>query len=381
MWKPREEVLVTMKIIAFYLPQYYAFPENDRWWGKGFTEWTNVKKSKPLYKGHYQPTVPLNENYYCLEDINVMKWQVDIAKEYGISGFCFYHYWFGDGRRLMEMPVENYLNHSEIDFPYCLCWANHNWSRTWVGGDQDILMDMKYGNKDEWEEHFEYLVQFFKDDRYIKIDDKPVLVIYQPQNIDCKVSLLAYLKMRAKEEGFKGLTIISQHMFDENSNSLEQLIDYRIQYQPNYIMSSAWKNKIQTLRYSPSFFLDLVLYRCKGIIKKLSKGKICKYRTYNYDCAWRYLINSVKSEKQWIAGAFVNCDVTPRRQERANIFKGATPKKFARYMKQLVRKVKAQDNIQIIFLSAWNEWGEGMYLEPDEKHGYDYLKGVKDAIS
>ncbi|MBO6243650.1 MAG: glycoside hydrolase family 99-like domain-containing protein, partial [Clostridia bacterium] len=172
-----------MMVVAFYLPQFYSFPENDKWWGEDFTEWTNVKKSKPLWNGHYQPTIPLNNNFYRLDSIEPMKEQVRLARKYGVDGFCFYHYWFGKNRQLMEKPVENYLKEPSLDLPFCLCWANHNWSRTWVGGDKDVLMDMNYGDEEEWGKHFNYLIKFFKDDRYIKIDNKPVLVIYLPQDI------------------------------------------------------------------------------------------------------------------------------------------------------------------------------------------------------
>ena len=369
-----------MDIIAFYLPQYYSFPENDKWWGKGFTEWTNVKKSKPLYKGHYQPTIPLDNNYYCLEDISVMKWQTDLAKQYGVTGFCFYHYWFGENRLLMEKPVDNYLQHKEIDFPFCLCWANHNWSRTWTGGDKDILMDVRYGDVEEWEKHFLYLLPFFKDNRYILIDDKPVLVIYQPQLIPCYDRMIPYLQKRAREEGLKGLTIISQAMFGIVEDGLENYVDYKIQYEPNNSRSVAWQNKLDTLVVSPSFLIDLFLYRLKGLIKRVTKGRLFSYMTYSYDCIWKYILRKPVSNEKMIAGAFVKCDVTPRRQNRALIYKGATPLKFEKYMKALTNKVQKEFKTKCIFISAWNEWGEGMYLEPDEKYKYEYLEGVKRSL-
>lgn len=364
-----------MNIIAFYLPQFYAFPENDKWWGKGFTEWTNVKKSQPLYKGHYQPTVPLNQNYYTLEDINTMKWQAGLAKEYGLSGFCFYHYWFGENRLLMERPVENYLEHKEIDFPYCLCWANHNWSRTWVGGDTDILMDVRYGDEKEWEKHFQYLLPFFKDNRYIRENGKPILVIYQPQLITCYGEMLPYLQKRAKEEGLEGLTIIAQAMFENVEDALEAQIDYKIQYEPNYSRTRAWSNKLETLRYTPSFLFDLYLYILKGFIKKATGAKFCRYRTYSYDAIWKYILHRQEKDQKWIPGCFVKCDVTPRRQERALIYKGSSPEKFGKYLKKLVEKQKGKKDM--LFLSAWNEWGEGMYLEPDEKDRYRYLEAIR----
>lgn len=368
------------RIIAFYLPQFYSFPENDEWWGKGFTEWTNVKKAKPLYSDHYQPTVPLNQNYYCLEDISVMKWQTDLAKEYGIYGFCFYHYWFGENRMLMQKPVENFLLHKEIDFPFCICWANHNWSRTWVGGDNEILMDVRYGKEEEWEKHFQYLLPYFKDKRYIRIDNKPVLVIYLPQRINCYKSMLSYFQKRALEEDLNGIVVISQHLFKSEDSELEKLIDYKIDYEPNCSLNKASNNPFESLLCCPSFFLDFYFYRLKGLIKKLSKGCLCKYRTYSYDAIWKYILNRKMNDEKTIAGAFVKCDVTPRRQERALIFKGATPAKFNNYLKLLIDKVNREYNKNLIFISAWNEWGEGMYLEPDEKDKYAYLEGVRDAL-
>ena len=367
-----------MKIISFYLPQYYSFPENDKWWGKGFTEWTNVKKSKPLFKNHYQPTVPLNGNYYSLEDINTMKWQADLARKYGIYGFCFYHYWFGEDRQLMQKPVDAWLEHKEIDFPFCLCWANHNWSRTWTGGDKDILMDMRYGDEKEWEKHFLYLLPFFKDKRYIQINNKPVFVIYLPQDISCLKEMLIYFKKRAKESGLNGLTIVSQNfVYSENKQKVDELLDYRINYEPNRIIADGILNN---LKNEILWSIDVFLYKLRRKIKSISNNKLFNVRTYNYDFAWRCILNRKVIDEKEIAGAFVNCDVTPRRQDRAIIFRGATPNKFEYYLKLLKKKVEKEFSSDWTFVSAWNEWGEGMYLEPDEKHKYAYLEAIKRAL-
>ncbi len=277
----------------------------------------------------------------------------------------------------MEKPVENYLKQKDIDFPYCLSWANHNWSRTWVGGDKDILMEVKYGDETEWERHFQYLLPYFKDKRYIRMDNKPILMIYQPQLMDCYQEMLPYLQRRAKEEGLNGLTIIAQNMFEKESQELEKLIDYKIQYEPNYSLSRALNHKGETLKICPQFFFDVLAYRIKGAIKSITKGKLFFVRTYSYDKTWKYILKRPMEEKV-IPGAFVKCDVTPRRQDRAVIFKGATPEKFAEYMDILVKKLKNQSDY--LFLTAWNEWGEGMYLEPDEKDGYAYLEGVMKSL-
>lgn len=371
---------VDVKTIAFYLPQFYPFPENDAWWGEGFTEWTNVKKAKPLFKGHYQPTVPLDENYYCLSDIDTMRWQVDLAKQYGVYGFCFYHYWFGDNRQLMEKPVDLYAKHLELDLPFCLCWANHNWTRTWVGGDKEILMDMKYGDEKEWEAHFQYLLPFFKDKRYIEIDNKPVLLIYLPQDIIELKKMVCFLKKRAVEEGLSGLTIVSQNYFTMKNSIVNGSIDYFIQYEPNCSLNSIYENIGHgRLVYLP-FSIDCFMYRVKGAIKRITKGKICHYRTYRYSSIWKYILKRSVMDDRMIAGGFVKCDVTPRRQDRALIFRGASPHSFALFFDRLVKKVQRDYKQQFIFLSAWNEWGEGMYLEPDEKDGYRYLEAIQRAV-
>lgn len=367
-----------MKVIAFYLPQYYSFPENDKWWGKGFTEWTNVKKSYPLYEGHYQPTVPLNSNYYSLEDIETMQWQAAIAKKYNVYGFCFYHYWFGENRQLMEKPVKNWLKHKEIDFPFCLCWANHNWSRTWVGGDKDVLMDMRYGNVEEWEKHFVYLLEYFKDKRYIKVNNKPVLLIYLPQDIDCLKEMITYFKKRAIEEGLNGITFIAQSLFTDDFNKYKEYIDYRVQYEPNY---SRFKQFSNILKVSSVFAYDRIKYKFKAKIKNMSRGFIFKCNTYDYDAVWDFILKKPVDDPTWIAGAFVNCDVTPRRQDRAVIYRGFSPSKFEKYFRLLSNKVKNEYSTDFVFISAWNEWGEGMYLEPDEKYGYSCLEAVKKVVS
>ena len=160
-----------MKIIAFYLPQFHNIPENDEWWGDGFTEWVNVKKAKPLFDGHVQPKEPLNDNYYNLLDDNIKIWQAKIAKEYGVYGFCYYHYWF-NGKLLLEKPMEQMLNNKKIDIPFCISWANEPWTKAWVN-EKKVLIPQSYGGVNEWKEHFDYLLPFFKDERYIKVHNKP----------------------------------------------------------------------------------------------------------------------------------------------------------------------------------------------------------------
>ncbi len=178
-----------MKIIAFYLPQFHNIPENDEWWGNGFTEWTNVKKAKPLYEGHMQPRVPLGGNYYNLLDDNVKIWQADLAKKYGVYGFCYYHYWF-NGKMLLEKPMEQMLANKEVDIPFCICWANEPWTKAWVGDERKLLIAQEYGQEEEWKQHFMYLLPFFKDERYITKDGKPLFVFYRPDIVPCMKEMI-----------------------------------------------------------------------------------------------------------------------------------------------------------------------------------------------
>lgn len=371
-----------MKIIAFYLPQYYQCKENDEWWGEGFTEWTNVKKSKPQFRGHYQPTIPLNNNYYVLDNKSIFEWQINLAKKYGLYGFCFYHYWFGEGRRLLDKPVDLYLANKSLNFPFCLSWANHNWTRTWVGGNKDILMDMRYGDESEWEEHFNYLLPFFMDERYIRINNKPVLIIYLPQDIIDLEKMSKFLEKLAIHHGLGGLTFISQ-AYDGRNDAINEYIDYHIQYEPNTARFDAYrsfKSLIQTCVIYLPFAINTIKYMLQNKIKKISNGKIFKVNKYSYDAIWNYILKRPVDSPKLLAGAFVRCDVTPRRQDRALIFTGDTPEKFQKYFFRLIQKVKNEYSKDYIFVSAWNEWGEGMYLEPDEKHRYGYLEAIRSAL-
>ena len=223
-----------MKIITFYLPQFHEIPENNKWWGEGFTEWVNMKKAKPLFDNHYQPRVPLNKNYYNLLDIDVMRWQAKIASEAGIYGFCFYHYWF-DGHMLLEKPMENFLNHPEIDINYCISWANEDWTNAWVTSNSKTLISQTYGNEQDWEKHYQYFKPFFQDKRYIKEDGKPFLILYRPEIIPCLNEMLDYWRKRAIDDGFKGLTIAYQHVnFGMMEKKDDSRFDYQIEYQPAY---------------------------------------------------------------------------------------------------------------------------------------------------
>ena len=360
-----------MKIISFYLPQYHTFPENDNWWGKGFTEWTNVKNAKPLYKGHYQPVEPFNDNYYNLLDVETIKWQSNLAKKYGIYGFCYYHYWF-DGKMLMEKPMELMLQHKEIDFPFCICWANENWTRAWAKKSKEILIGQTYGDKRDWDRHFEYLYSFFNDERYIRIDDKPIMIIYRPEIIPTLREMLNYWESKAKAKGLKGICFIYQQVYYNHlKEETGDLFDYGIEYQPGFTMCRMQKRNITILMSKLLHEIVTMLHLPQTAASTIH---------YNYDEIWKKILKSTPQDEKMIPGAYVNWDNTPRYKKGATVHMGYSPEKFQRYLTEQIKRTKLVYRKDILFMFAWNEWGEGGYLEPDKKYKFAALEAVKNAL-
>ena len=346
------------KIIAFYLPQFHAIPENDKWWGHGFTDWNNTRKAKPLFEGQYQPKTPLGGRYYNLLDEDTQKWQANLAKEYGVYGFCYYHYWF-NGKMLLEKPMENMLNNKEIDLPFCISWANEPWARTWDGKDKEVLMPQIYGDKNDWENHFNYLLKFFKDERYIKVNNKPVMLIYRTNNIDKCDEMVGFWNAKAEENGFDGMYIV------ETLNSF--------QTKP-YI-----KNSSAVVEFEPTLTIRNYLPLHKQAIR-LFKKKIKKLDILDYEYLWDKIIErDIDYGKNKFFGAFVSWDNTSRKGKKGLIIDKVEPGKFFKYFKMQVEKAQKQKS-EFLFINAWNEWAEGTYLEPDDKSEYKYLEKIKEVI-
>lgn len=372
-----------VKIIPFYLPQFHTIPENDEWWGEGFTEWTNVKKAKPLFEGHDQPRIPLNNNYYNLMDDNVKIWQAKLAKEYGIFGFCYYHYWFKGGRQLLEKPAEQMLKNKEIDIPFCFCWANENWSKNWDGGNREVIMEQDYGSQEDWEKHFQYFVQFFRDERYITVHGKPLLIIYKPEQIIDLQQMVAYFRKRAKEEGFPGLCCAFQFpMYYADMYYRGDIFDYRIGFEPVYSRNEeklgrpGTAKKVELLR---KFLGENAVSAYRRSRQRKSGGNWGKPQNlsmYFYDETWKIILNNQWAE-EFLPGAFVDWDNTPRNKHGV-VYEGFSIEKFGEYMKRLVKRAE-EEKKPMIFINAWNEWGEGAFLEPDEKYGYQKLEAIKKA--
>lgn len=363
------------KIIANYLPQFHEIPENSKWWGEGFTDWLAVKKSTPLYDGHNQPRIPLDGHYYSLDDVNEIKKQAKLAGEYGVYGFGIYHYWFSSELKLLEKPAELIRDNPDVDINYLFLWDNTSWTRTWskerlmndwapgydgVVSDEElqkggVLAKLVYGTEDDWKKHFDYLLTFFRDKRYIKIDNKPLFGIFQPHNqFDVIKKMVKFWDGLAKENGYEGIVCMTK------DNWRDEGLEYRIRYSP----------------FSPNYFMDAMNNKINNVISK----KMKRARFANYDRHWRKILKDAQraDDKTFLSG-FVDFDDTPRRGNLARIMKGASPGKFGRYLKELIQ-ISQKQNKEYVFVTAWNEWGEGAYLEPDETNGYAYLEALKAAI-
>jgi len=359
-----------VKIIAFYLPQFHRIPENDKWWGEGFTEWTYVKKAKSLFLGHNQPREPLNDNYYNLLDLNIQKWQVDIAKKYGIYGFCYYHYWF-KGKRLLEKPLEQILQNGKSDFPFCLSWANQSWTRTWYDDNKTVLMFQEYGNKKDWKKHFDYLLPFFLDKRYIKLDNKPVFLIYNSIDIEQCNEMIDYWQQLAKDNDLIGVYFINTLTglpLDNRSLNFDAQLEFEPGYTMNHAMPIIWR----------------ILRKIKAGTKRgINKIKFIENKvenTIDYDEIYTNILKRKPTTEKTYLSVFTDWDNSPRRKYKSIVYKGVSPEKFEKYLIEQIKRSKEIYQNDLLFINAWNEWGEGAYLEPDKKFGFKYLEAIKNAL-
>lgn len=358
------------KLLAFVLPQFHPIPENDEWWGKGFTEWTNVRKAKPLFTGHLQPRVPANGRYYDLLDPATQDWQAQLAREYGLYGFCYYHYWFA-GKRLLEKPAEMILARGEPDLPFCFAWANEPWTRAWDGGDREVLMPQSYGGETDWDEHFACLLRFFKDPRYIRVDGKPMFLIYRSASIPLAEQMFRRWRELAQRAGLPGLHIVSMlTAFPKDPRT--EAYDAFAEFEPGYTYSVPrdfwWRKRERFYRKYRKWSLRL-LGRTDGPIT-----------SYDYPSVWANIAKRPIRDGVY-PGAFLDWDNTPRRGlERGLVMRRFSKSVFAScFRTHLQQAAKAKS--PFMFIDAWNEWAEGTYLEPDEVRGYFFLETIRDALA
>lgn len=362
-----------MKILAMYLPQFHEIEENNKWWGESYTEWSAVKNALPLFKEHEQPKVPLNNNYYDLSDISAKtwKWQAELANKYGVYGFCVYNYWF-KGKQLLEKPLEILLKNPEIDINYCMCWANESWTKTWYGLENQILMKQDYGQKLDWLNHFNYMLPYFQDKRYIKIDNKPVLNIYRTYDIKELKEMLEYWSELSKEHGFNGIYIVSGNT-NGKIEGREELVDAFYNFEPGYTLKHKLK-WYENIAYNSKIWIrtNLNIAFKTQKLERIVDARLINKAMFRKD-------GNLK--KPVFRGAFPMWDNTPRRSYKGMVYSNTTVKIFELTLEKIKNELKNSNTTDnFVYVNAWNEWGEGCYLEPDELYRYKYLEIIKKVL-
>jgi hypothetical protein len=381
------------RLIALYLPQFHPIPENDGWWGKGFTEWTNVAKARPLFRGHYQPRVPADLGYYDLRVPEVREAQAELARNAGIEGFCYYHYWFG-GKRLLERPFEEVVASGKPDFPFCLCWANETWSGVWHGAPKRILMEQTYPGPDDNRRHFMALRDAFLDERYMRIDGRPIFIIYRPVAFPHVARFIQEWQELAVQNGLPGMHFIAF------ASSPEPAWDFRSCGFDGY--SSA--GTLEVFRFPLRHLLpranengpEGILSRWRsGTDSHALKAKLPRWvwrrfrsslgqfgNVLDYRHAVPHLLEGCNGEPGVHPTVTPNWDNTARSHNRGYVLHNSTPELFRTHLRDALNLVSSHPIDQrLVFIKSWNEWAEGNYLEPDQKFGHGYLNVVREEVS
>ena len=356
------------RVIAMYLPQYHPVPENDKYWGKGFTEWNNVVKARPLFPGHYQPKLPADLGFYDLRLPEIREQQAQFAREAGVEGFMYWHYWFGNGKKVLEKPFEEVLKSGKPDFPFCIGWANHSWTnKTWTKGKafqgDAMIFKQEYPGEEDYIEHFNYCLPAFKDSRYITVDGKPLFYIWVPDDFPDVRTFLELWRRLAKESGLKGLHFVATR-HARSKNTIEGLLDmgYDAVNNCNYNM---WRAEC---RVRGSEFL-------KRGLSLLSEKLNLPFQVFNYKSIIKYLTDDNDFRDNVYPTILPGYDRSPRSGRRTQIYYNNTPALFERHVDDVISHVIEKDaEHRIVFLKSRNEWGEGNYIEPDNRYGDRFLR-------
>lgn len=361
-------------IIAYYLPQFYPFKENDEWWGKGFTEWTNVGRAKPLWKGHKQPRVPADLGYYDLRLPEVREKQAELAREAGVTAFCYWHYWFGNGKRLLERVFDEVLESGKPDFPFCLGWANHSWyAKSWdkTAGKDKLLMEQTYPGLEDAKMHFEFLSKAFKDSRYLKINGCPFFLIYDGMHLP--KLYLEYFRKWAKESGFPDLYLVTNT--PETLSGKDKFLEYGFDAITYQRQSSLWAEDYAKMNVFEKYSSRIIRH-IKQLITGIPRG------ARDYAKIYKRLVTTAEYDPDVIPQIVPQWDHSPRSKDKANIiYYNSEPKYFAENVKDALDAIqnKPKDK-HIIILKSWNEWGEGNYIEPDLDHGKGFIEALRTTL-
>ena len=361
----------SIPVLAFYLPQYYPIPENDQWFGRGFTEWTNVAKAQPLFRGHYQPIVPADLGYYDLRLPEVRAQQAELAKRAGVAAFCYYHYWFGNGKQLLEMPLQEVTRLGEPDFPFCICWANHTWyNKTWNSErsvlDMIPIMPQTYPGPEDWDAHFYALLDTFRDRRYYRIDGKLVWVFYHIAEIPDAEKMMARWNELAAKEGIGEFYYMSyvDDVKDLNNKAHRLCRNTILSCKENITSIGRTTGFRKFARFMQQFFSQTFHYPL-GV--------------YTYSKVRHKLVDRRFADEDIIPVLYPNWDNTARRKMGATVLHKATPEQFYLHCKEVFALMKNKKN-RVVFLKSWNEWGEGNYMEPCLRYGHGYINALRKAI-
>ena len=380
------------RVIAYYLPQFHPVPENDKYWGKGFTEWTNVASAKPLFRGHYQPRIPSDLGFYDLRLPQVREEQAQMALDAGIEGFCYWHYWFGGGKMLLEKPFEEVLSTGKPDFPFCFCWANHTWSTKGWRKDAEVkvIAEQTYPGDEDYISHFNYCLPAFKDRRYITVDGKPLFCIFDPYRFKDVKHFIEVWRKLAVNHGLRGIYFVA---LSNSTSTMRRDIEGNIsRVLPDLNSSADVYNDLMALGF------DGINSWGKSRAEMLSKGSflhvlnIFLHRHIKFIPSYKYNYPKVLSKKNYYAPEdswdnvyptiIPGWDRSPRVGKAEGIYINATPDNFQKHVEDAVEIVnKRAFEHKLIFLRAWNEWGEGNYVEPDRKYGHGFLDAIRKAIS
>lgn len=354
------------RILAYYLPQFHPIPENDEWWGKGFTEWTNVARARKLFPGHDQPHIPADLGFYDLRLPEVREQQASLARKAGIEGFCYYEYWFGNGRRLLNRPFDEVVASGKPDFPFCLAWANHSWyKKRWdpkAKGSDELLIEQRYLGEDDYIEHFNSLLPAFRDKRYVKVNGKLFYIVYDALHFDDVATFIKVWRRLARENGlvdffFVATDFNSEHYAELKAKGFDAThnVDHLNIYHKSSIFNKVW------LAFTRKCLRLPMVYRYKDSIK--------------------YMLNESCRQRDVIPVVAPNWDHTPRSGAKGMVMTGAEPKYFKRLVKKALDMVKDKPaEERIIVVKSWNEWGEGNYMEPDLEFGHGYIDALAEAL-
>jgi lipopolysaccharide biosynthesis protein len=380
------------RLIAFYLPQFHPTPENDEWWGKGFTEWTNVTKAKPLFPGHYQPRLPADLGFYDLRVPEVRAAQAELARKAGVEGFCYWHYWFA-GRRLLERPFNEVVSSGAPDYPFCLAWANDTWSSHWHGADKRTLIEQTYPGRADHERHFHALLPAFQDRRYIRVHNRPLFAIFRPKKLPAPEAFIELWQNLARQNGLEGIHFVA-HLFDNELDYPWRKVGYSGAVMTNELKlmrRRLWQITAERLRIAnnqPDAAARIrATWEAVAGTGRLVGHRILQ-RIFNWPGGVHYYRDArlfFKSKTALELGCYPSIvpgwDNTARAGPKGIVLHGSTPELFAEHVRDILGSVAdrpAED--RIVFVKSWNEWAEGNYLEPDRKFGHGYLDAVRSAL-